>query len=104
MAVTEETAALDTAGEACIPISVAQQMEFCYERGWTDGLPVVPATRDLVDDMLEAADETTLHYALDDPGELMLICAGSPIGLLSMVLPGFGGSKAAGRSRPIRVD
>ena len=28
----------------------------------------------------------------------MLICAGSPVGLLSMVLPGFGASKAAGRS------
>lgn len=57
-----------------------------------------------IDGEITAADETTLHYALDDPGELMLICAGSPIGLLSMVLPGFGGSKAAGRSRPIRVD
>ena len=57
MAQSEEAAlaALDVAGEVCLPISVAQQVEFCHERGWTDGLPVVPATQDLVDDMLEAA-------------------------------------------------
>jgi hypothetical protein len=42
-------------GEFCIPVSVAQQVEFCHERGWTDGLPVIPATQDLVDDMLAAA-------------------------------------------------
>ncbi|MGZ8231306.1 MAG: hypothetical protein ACXW2A_14725 [Burkholderiales bacterium] len=49
-------------------------------------------------------DERTLHYALDDPDELMLICAGSRIGALSMVMPGFGSSKTAGRSRPIRIE
>ena len=54
MAVTQDPMA-EVAGDVCIPISVAQQMEFCHERGWTDGLPVVPATRELVDDMLEAA-------------------------------------------------
>lgn len=41
-------------GEVCIPISASEQIEFCFARGWTDGLPVVPATRDLVKDMLEA--------------------------------------------------
>jgi hypothetical protein len=50
------------------------------------------------------ADDTNIHYALDDPDQLMLICAGSRIGALSMVLPGFGSSKTAGRSRPIRID
>ena len=49
-------------------------------------------------------DETTLQYAMDTPDELMLICAGGPVGLLSMVLPGFGASKAAGRSRPILIE
>jgi hypothetical protein len=39
-------------GEACIPINAAEQIEFCFARGWTDGLPVVPATRELVDAML----------------------------------------------------
>ena len=32
----------------------ASRIEYCYERGWTDGLPVVPATRALVDAMLGA--------------------------------------------------
>lgn len=50
------------------------------------------------------ADEITLHYALDEPDELMLIRSGSRIGALSMVLPGFGSSKTAGRSRPIRIE
>ena len=30
-------------------------VEFCYEQGWTDGLPVVPPTEDRVAAMLEAA-------------------------------------------------
>ena len=41
-------------GEVCIPISVSEQIELCYARGWTDGLPVVPASRALVDAMLDA--------------------------------------------------
>ncbi len=49
-------------------------------------------------------DETTLHYAMDNPDELMLICAGSAVGALSMVLPGFGSSKTAGRSPPIKIE
>ena len=40
-------------GEVCIPINVSEQVEFCYARGWTDGLPVMSATRQLVDEMLE---------------------------------------------------
>jgi len=41
-------------GETCIPINVSEQIEFCFTRGWTDGLPVVPASRALVSQMLEA--------------------------------------------------
>jgi hypothetical protein len=33
----------------------------------------------------------------------MLVCAGSPVGALSMVMPGFGSSKTAGRSRAIKI-
>ena len=51
---SEEAVAAISEGESCIPINVAEQMEFYFARGWTDGLPVVPATRPLVDDMLEA--------------------------------------------------
>jgi hypothetical protein len=50
------------------------------------------------------SDEESLHYALDDPDALMLLCAGSRIGALSMVKAGFGSSKTAGRSRPIRIE
>ena len=49
-------------------------------------------------------DETTLHYAMDTQEDLMLVCAGSPVGALSMVLPGFGSSKTAGRSRAIKIE
>jgi hypothetical protein len=57
-----------------------------------------------LDGAVTAADETTLHYAMDTPEDLMLVCAGSPIGALSMVLPGFGSSKTAGRSPAILID
>src|SRR5262249_2269894 len=36
-------------------MNAAEQIEFCYARGWTDGLPVVPAGRALVSEMLDAA-------------------------------------------------
>ena len=57
-----------------------------------------------IEGAVTAADETTQHYALDDPDALMLLRAGSRIGALSMVLPGFGSSKTSGRSRPIRIE
>jgi hypothetical protein len=57
-----------------------------------------------IDGEVKAGDEATLHYALDTPGDLMLICAGSPIGAMSMVLPGFGSSRTAGRSPPILIE
>ena len=56
-----------------------------------------------IDGEVAATDETTLHYAMDTPQDLMLICAGSSIGPLSMVLPGFSMEKHAGRSATIRV-
>lgn len=56
-----------------------------------------------IDGAVAPADETQIHYALDNPDELMLICAGSSIGALSMVMPGFGSSKTAGRSPAIRI-
>jgi hypothetical protein len=57
-----------------------------------------------IDGEITPADENTVHHALDAPEELMLVCAGSSIGALSMVLPGFGSSKTAGRSRPVLVE
>jgi hypothetical protein len=49
-------------------------------------------------------DESTLHYAMDNPEALMLICAGSRVGPLSMVLPGFSAEKGAGRSPTILIE
>jgi hypothetical protein len=57
-----------------------------------------------LDGEVTPADEKTIHYAMDTPEDLMLMCAGSSIGALSMVLPGFGSSKTAGRSRPIKIE
>lgn len=57
-----------------------------------------------LDGEITPADENTMHYAMDTPEDLMLMCAGSPIGALSMVLPGFGSSKTAGRSRPVKIE
>ena len=34
---------------------MAAAMELCYEKGWSDGLPVVPPTAELIDPMLAAA-------------------------------------------------
>ena len=34
---------------------MAAAMELCYDKGWTDGFPVVPATQERVDAMLAAA-------------------------------------------------
>jgi hypothetical protein len=57
-----------------------------------------------LDGEVTAADEKTIHYAMDTPDDLMLMCAGSAIGALSMVMPGFGSSKTAGRSRPVKIE
>jgi hypothetical protein len=57
-----------------------------------------------IDGALTPEDEKAMHYAMDTPDELMLICAGSPIGAMSMVLPGFGSSKTAGRSPAIPIE
>jgi hypothetical protein len=56
-----------------------------------------------IDGAITPEDEATIHYAMDMPEDLMLVCAGSPIGALSMVLPGFGSSKTAGRSPTIPI-
>jgi hypothetical protein len=57
-----------------------------------------------IDGAVTPEDETRIHYALDTPEEVMLICAGSSIGALSMVMPGFGSSKTAGRSPAILIE
>jgi len=34
------------------PDAARDAIEYCYEKGWTDGLPVVPATEALVEQFL----------------------------------------------------
>jgi len=62
-------------GEACVPVSVSEQVEFCYARGWTDGLPVVPATRPLVDDMLEAGGYRPADVIANMPSRKVAVTA-----------------------------
>src|SRR5579884_4023813 len=45
------------------PDAAQRAIEYCFERGWTDGLPVVPASRPLVDRFLAQTDR--------DPGEVI---------------------------------
>src|SRR5437868_12654387 len=42
-------------------------IERCYEEGWTDGLPVVPPTQELVDRYLEAAGWSGDEVLLTEP-------------------------------------
>lgn len=39
-------------------------IEFCYERGWTDGLPVVPPIQEFVDEFLA--------YTSRNPEEILM--------------------------------
>ena len=57
-----------------------------------------------VDGNIAPGDEQEMRHAMDTPEDLMLVCAGSSIGALTMVLPGFGSSKTAGRSPAILID
>jgi hypothetical protein len=59
----------DTAEAAAAPSSppdpdeAQRAIEYCYEQGWSDGLPLVPASRPLVDRFLATADR--------DPDEII---------------------------------
>jgi hypothetical protein len=46
----------------------AISVEACYERGWTDGLPVVPPTRAAVDAMLGEAEPSQVVAVLEPAG------------------------------------
>ena len=76
--------------------------EFVVERSGRTVAELKRAGR--LEGAVTAGDEKTVLHALREPEDLMVICAGSPIGLLSMVIPGFGGSREAGRSPTIRIE
>jgi len=61
-----EAAALDEGGldpSKLDPDLAQQAIEYCYEQGWSDGLPLVPASRPLV--------EKFLAHTSRDPGEVI---------------------------------
>src|SRR6185369_6195134 len=62
-------------GEVCIPINASEQIEFCYARGWTDGLPVVPATPPLVREMLKAGGYKPDDVLADMPSRKVAVTA-----------------------------
>ena len=39
-----------------VPDDLLAAIDYCYEQGWTDGLPVVPPQIDRVHEMLAADD------------------------------------------------
>src|SRR5580692_9042226 len=45
------------------PDEAQRAIEYCYEQGWSDGLPLVPASKPLVDQFLATTDK--------DPGEII---------------------------------
>lgn len=52
---TQETAA--TRGNSVLdPDAARDAIEHCYEQGWSDGLPVVPASRPMVEEFLDTTD------------------------------------------------
>lgn len=46
---------------------ISEAVEVAYELGWTDGLPVVPATRELVDPFLATTEWSADHVAAELP-------------------------------------
>src|ERR1700722_8735887 len=62
-------------GDVCIPINASEQIEFCFARDWTDGLPVLPATRPLVQEMLEAGGLRTGDVVATMPSRKVAVTA-----------------------------
>ncbi len=68
-------AAIEAEGEFCVPFNAADQIEICYAKGWTDGLPVVPASSLAMGAMLEAAGLTGEEIVAEMPSRNVRIPA-----------------------------
>jgi hypothetical protein len=44
-----------------------EAIEYCYEQGWTDGLPVVPPAEEFVEEFLEQVDRDPEEVVFDQP-------------------------------------
>jgi hypothetical protein len=62
-ATNEVGAAATAAAPAPDPDEAQRAIEYCYEQGWSDGLPLVPASKPLVDQFLATTDK--------DPDEII---------------------------------
>ena len=60
---TEGAADGDVGAAAPDPDEAQRAIEYCYDQGWSDGLPLVPASTPLVDQFLATTDK--------DPGEII---------------------------------
>ena len=47
--------------ERCSPVDLQEVQRFFYNRGWTDGLPILPPTRERVDEMMTGTDLPSEH-------------------------------------------
>ena len=56
-----------------------------------------------LDGGIEAGDEERWRYAMERPEDLIVLAAGGASGAFSAVMPGFGSSRTAGRSRTIAI-
>ena len=52
-----EGAAGDVAAAAPDPDEAQRAIEYCYEQGWSDGLPLVPVSKPLLDAFLATTDK-----------------------------------------------
>src|SRR5579859_8273220 len=46
-------------------VGARELIEYCYEKGWTDGMPVVPPIQEFVDEFLAQTDR--------DPEEVLIV-------------------------------
>ena len=75
MTATFAPAAGSAAAELCPASDASGQIEFCFEHGWTDGLPVVPATRPLVGEMVAASGLAADAVIADMPSRKVAVTA-----------------------------
>ena len=57
MTVADTEGAADVAAAAPDPDEAQRAIEYCYEQGWSDGLPLVPVSKPLLDQFLATTDK-----------------------------------------------
>ena len=86
------------------PVAQAKAaIEYCYERGWTDGLPVVPATRSDIEACLATTDRDPAEIigSQSHLGRSITVAQAAANAAMSMVFRPFGWAPWSGRSVPV---